>query len=204
MTKNEEVKGIALLSLLVIAMAIIPYTGYISYGGVNITTIHIVVAIASIVYGKKGAIATGTVWGIMSYVRAWIYADSSAPIFLDPLVSIMPRVLLGIFVGILADSIRGKVDIKFFTITCAVATSLTNTVLVVLAMGLFAKDAMATFGYTISAIYEVVLSVNAATELTMVVILTPIIVQQIHQANPILGYEKESVAKNEFDNQIEN
>ncbi len=203
MTKGEEIKGIAILCILIAVMAFVPYTGYISYGGVNVTTIHIVVAVTSILYGKKGGIATGGIWGIMSFSRAYLYTESSSPIFMDPLVSIVPRIFVGILIGYLADAIRGKVDIKLYSITCGVVTSLANTILVVMAMGLFAQDAIATFGYTISAIFEVVISINGATELTLATIVTPIIIQQIGQTKTIKGYEDEKVSINEFNNQSE-
>ncbi len=45
-TKKLVTAGI--LSALIIVMTVVPYTGYINYGLVEITTLHIVVAIGAV------------------------------------------------------------------------------------------------------------------------------------------------------------
>ena len=54
-TKNLVRAGI--LSALIIVMTVVPYTGYINYGLVEITTLHIVVAVGAVMLGwQYGAV----------------------------------------------------------------------------------------------------------------------------------------------------
>ena len=61
----------AVLSALIIVMTVIPYTGYIYYGLIEITTLHIVVAIGGVLLGWKYGAWLGFVWGATCVIRAF-------------------------------------------------------------------------------------------------------------------------------------
>ena len=73
-TRNLVRAGI--LSALIIVMTVVPYTGYINYGLVEITTLHIVVAVGAVMLGwQYGAAIWRQQWGTVRvlayrYLRA--------------------------------------------------------------------------------------------------------------------------------------
>ena len=55
----------SILCALVVVMTVVPYTGYISIGGVlEITTLHIVTILAGVLLGWKYGALVGGVWGL--------------------------------------------------------------------------------------------------------------------------------------------
>jgi uncharacterized membrane protein len=67
--------------------------GYIPlpfFPGVNATTMHIPVIIAGILGGPLVGFFVGLIFGVSSFMRATI------PLFSDPLVSVLPRLFIGI------------------------------------------------------------------------------------------------------------
>ena len=55
---------------LIIVMTVIPYTGYINYGAVEITTLHLVVILGAVCLGWKAGTLLGFVWGFTCVLRA--------------------------------------------------------------------------------------------------------------------------------------
>ena len=101
-TKSMVRAGI--LCALIIVMTIVPYTGYISYGLVEITTLHIVVAVGAVILGWQYGAVLGFVWGITCILRA-LTNPLWAP-FVNPMVSLVPRVLVGMVAGFAAQGFR--------------------------------------------------------------------------------------------------
>ena len=62
-TRNLVRAGI--LSALIIVMTIVPYTGYIYYGLIEITTLHIVVAVGAVLLGWEYGAVLGLVWPLL-------------------------------------------------------------------------------------------------------------------------------------------
>lgn len=101
--KKEKIVKLALLSMfsaIIIAMTFIPYVGYITIPGMlSITTVHIMVIIGAIVMDDilSGTILGG-VWGISCLIYALFNGTADAAIFLDPRISVVPRLLVGLLV----------------------------------------------------------------------------------------------------------
>ena len=55
---------LGVLSALIILLTFVPNIGYISYGVLSITIIHIPVIIGAIVMGPKSGAILGAVWGV--------------------------------------------------------------------------------------------------------------------------------------------
>ncbi len=91
---------LAMFSAIIAAMTFIPYVGYITIPGMlSITTLHIIVIIATVVMNNflDGAIL-GTVWGVTCLLYAISNGTADAAIFLDPRISVVPRILVGILI----------------------------------------------------------------------------------------------------------
>lgn len=101
--KRQKIVRLALLAMfsaIIAAMTFTPYVGYITIPGMlSITTLHIIVIIAAVVMNNflDGAIL-GAVWGITCLLYAIYNGTADAAIFLDPRISVVPRILVGILI----------------------------------------------------------------------------------------------------------
>ena len=98
----SQLTTLAFLIAMIVLMTFTPNFGYIQTGIFSITTIHIPVLIGSIALGPLGGLVLGTTWGITSYLYALSLGTLEAAIFLNPLVSIAPRILVGLSVSYLS------------------------------------------------------------------------------------------------------
>ena len=103
-TDTRSLVRAGILSALIIVMTIVPYTGYINYGLVEITTLHIVVAVGAVMLGWQYGAVLGFVWGITCVLRA-LTNPLWAP-FVNPMVSLVPRIVVGIVGGLTAQGLR--------------------------------------------------------------------------------------------------
>lgn len=103
---------IAVLSAISITLSMIPGIGYIPIGPVNATIMHIPVIIGAIIEGPVVGATVGLIFGITSMLKAITTPTATSFIFMNPIVSILPRVLIGIlayYVYELAVKITKKV-----------------------------------------------------------------------------------------------
>ncbi|MFV0439819.1 MAG: ECF transporter S component [Lachnospirales bacterium] len=181
--KTKDLTLMGILSSLIIIMTFVPYTGYISYGIFSITTIHIPVIIGAVVLGKKGGFVLGLVWGVSNIVKAYTLMTPEAIIFLDPRISILPRIAAGFFAGFLGDLLQDK-NIRSNPIMCLVGVTATlfHTALVLTAISLWGGDNIFNLGENIMTIFKVVFSINGTVELVLAGILVPIVVNALRAA----------------------
>ncbi|MDO5028024.1 MAG: ECF transporter S component [Bacillota bacterium] len=92
-TKNMAI--IALLGALTAVLGMTPL-GFIPIGPTRATIMHIPVIVGSIAYGPVVGGFVGLIFGISSLVNALVNMTPVSFVFLNPLVSILPRVLIGI------------------------------------------------------------------------------------------------------------
>lgn len=108
--KNKTIARITLnafIIALIATMSFIPNVGYIGIGKISFTTLHIIVLLFAILFGtREGAIA-GLAFGLFSLLKA--VTMPAAPLddlFINPLVSVLPRLIFGLAAGLLFDWIR--------------------------------------------------------------------------------------------------
>ncbi len=186
--KPMDVRKLTLTGLfiaLIAVMTYVPYTGYISYGGISITTLHIPVIIGAMALGRFGGLILGTTWGLLNLLLAYTSGSLEAAIFMNPLISVVPRMIDGFLIGLVADLLRGKMSTNKYSIICGVVGSLTNTILVLSAIGLFGGEDFMAFGDTVAMIFQVLVSVNGVIELCLAIFLTPILVNAISKVYPV-------------------
>lgn len=85
-----------ILSAISIMLSMVPFLGYIQIGPIAITTMYIPVIIGAIIEGPVVGATVGFVFGLTSLLRALTMPTITSFPFINPLVSILPRVLIGI------------------------------------------------------------------------------------------------------------
>ncbi len=166
----------AILSALIIVMTFIPFTGYISYGPVEITTLHLIVIIGALFLGIKYGALLGGVWGITCFARA--FTNPAWILFTNPLISVLPRILVGIVAAAVFKALcKTKIKVYFAVIISAAAATLTNTVLVLSSMYIFGGmiESYAKFFEMFKKIITTIIGLNGGIELAAAVIITPVV-----------------------------
>lgn len=109
----------ALFLALIIGFSYIPNLGYITIGPISFTTIHVIVLIGAMIFGKwKGALF-GLFFGVFSLLVSLSYPSTINYLFVNPFVSVLPRVLFGFISGCVFDYFRKRLDKKLFLTICA-------------------------------------------------------------------------------------
>lgn len=140
MQRNLTLAQLGVLSALIIVMTFVPYIGYISYGWLSITLIHIPVIIGACVLGWKGGAILGGVWGAACIVKAILQPPTPLEgiLFRNPLIALIPRVIAGAAAGLVFELITKKDKSGHLaTALAAVAACLCNTAFVMGGIYLF-------------------------------------------------------------------
>lgn len=191
LTHQDSLRNLILNSIftaLIIVMTVVPYTGYISYGGViEVTTLHIITALGAVCLGWKSGAVTGAVWGLTSLLRAYIvYPVYLAYGFGNVFVAVVPRIIVGIVAGGLFSLLRKtKLDTFISSAVSAAAATLTNTVLVLSSMNIWLKfygKEYSSFFDTVKSIFSTIIAVNGLIELTAAVIIVPVVYKAISKS----------------------
>lgn len=93
-----NVRKMAIVGVLGAISAVLGMTpiGFIPVGPTSATIMHIPVIIGAIVEGPVVGMLVGLIFGIFSLIRAITTPTIISPVFYNPLVSILPRVLIGL------------------------------------------------------------------------------------------------------------
>lgn len=191
--KNKTFRMVLLgmLSAIIIIQTSIPFLGYIPMGPLSLTIIQVTVITAAIVLGTKEGAIIGGIWGIITFIRAFVAPTSViAPIvFTNPLVSVLPRILIGVVAAyVFHRLLSGKLNETVRMSVAGVLGSLTNTVLVLGFIYLFYGEPYANFlkldmEQLLPALLTIV-ATNGMTEAILSGVLTPII------SKPLLRWRK--------------
>lgn len=138
MTTKELTLNAMLIAIIAI-MAMIPQLGMISLApGVTVTIMHIPVIVAGIVLGMKSALITGFAFGLSSLLV--VLTRGGGPfdlLFLNPLVSILPRIIFGFVVAglsvLLSKMMKGKLPFVLNATITAIISTVAHTFVVVTA-----------------------------------------------------------------------
>ncbi len=104
--KTKKMVLCAIFSAIIIVMTVVPYTGYINYGLIEITTLHIPVILGAAVLGWKYGAVLGGVWGITCLIRA--FTNPAWVLFTNPLISVIPRIVVGLVAGAVFGLLRRR------------------------------------------------------------------------------------------------
>ncbi|HIZ70662.1 MAG TPA: ECF transporter S component [Candidatus Atopostipes pullistercoris] len=146
MNKKTDVFQLTILSMLLailIAQTFIPMLGYIPLGPIDVTIVHITVILAAVLFGKKTGSIIGLAWGLLSMLRAYMQPTPFNVVFLNPLISVVPRLIVGWISAVVFIFLSEKISDKIsYAITAAIGT-FANTFFVLGGIYLFASEAYA-------------------------------------------------------------
>lgn len=141
--KVFQMTVISMFLAILIIQTFVPVLGYIPLGAIDITIVHITVILAAILFGPKTGMIIGSSWGLLSMTRAYVQPSISNVFFQNPLISVLPRLLVGLLSALLFRLIKEKLPERLaFSITALVGTLL-NTVLVLGSIYIFAVEGYA-------------------------------------------------------------
>ena len=195
-SKKMNVKKLVLAAVfiaIIIVMTAVPYTGYITYlpGGIAITTLHIPVIIGAVFLGWKYGALLGGVWGITCVVKAYLNPEAGNIPFQNPLVSVLPRIIVGIVAGLVFALAAGRYSKKSLAEqaarrrmaqrdreilaagVAALAGTLTNTVLVLTMLHFFGALGTTDIAQVFSTVVKTIVGVNGVIELCAALIIVP-------------------------------
>lgn len=96
--KNVNVRKMSIISVLSAISIMLSMTplGFIPIGPTNATIMHIPVIIGAIIEGPVVGMSVGLIFGLTSLIRNLTMPTITSFAFINPLVSVLPRVLIGI------------------------------------------------------------------------------------------------------------
>lgn len=196
-TNARRLSLIAMFAAVIIIQNYVPLLGYIPVGPLEVTTIHITVIIAAVIMGPVDGAIVGGIWGLIDWIRAITVTSSvlGNVVMVNPLVSILPRILIGLFAGLIMNYLyRKNVNKQLSMIISALAGSVTNTVLVLSMIYVFYHNGSAIYtAINLKALTPYLLTiagVNGIPEAIAAMIIVPLI------ATPLLRFT--SIGKNRF------
>ncbi|AVK62188.1 ECF transporter S component [Lactobacillus sp. CBA3605] len=176
-----HISVLAVLIAIVIIQNIVPFFGYIPIMGLSLTTIHVTVIIAAVVLGPRDGAIIGGAWGLLDWIRAFVAPTSPlAPlVFTNPLVSVLPRILIGVVAGWVFIWFRRRQKTTLGLTLAGITGALTNTLLVLGLIGLlYRQQAAGFYQVDLSKLMPYLLTIvgtNGVPEAILAGILTPLI-----------------------------
>jgi len=176
--RTAKLTIISLIVAILIIQTFVPGIGYIPIGPVQATIIHLTVIIGASLFGAQTGLILGASWGVLRMIKAAVMPDLMSIVFLNPLVSVIPRMLVGLIAGLVATYLDGKVKGRTKFIITGVVGSLVNTITVLSAIYFFAADSYAAaLNIPTTALigtFVVTIGTNGILEAVVAGILTPI------------------------------
>ncbi len=140
--KTKDLTLTSMLVAIILLLALTPNLGFISFFGVvSITILHIPVLIGGTI-NKKISFILGTVFGLVSLLMAITKpAGLFDPVFINPLVSVLPRVLLGFILVDIYKMVEklGFKNRQITLLTYYILGSIIHSLLVIIPMYFVAK-----------------------------------------------------------------
>lgn len=200
--KNKAIQEMTLSAVIIAiiaAMSFIPYVGYITIAGfASICTIHIVVLICALMFGWKQGLVAGFAFGLFSLLKALTMPASSVDFaFVNPLISVLPRMIFGALAGFLFSLIKKVSSISARSVLFVVASvllTLIHSAMVLLMLWAF-KSTLA-FNDNFFNVLQAIIAVNAIIEMCSAGVLVPLIAWPLSKAfpqyNPYVNREMKS------------
>jgi uncharacterized membrane protein len=175
MKKNiKDMTWASMFIALIALLGFVPNIGLIRIGFAAITILHIPVILGSVILGKyRYALAFGLSFGLVSLIVNSYTPSLSQALFINPLVSVVPRMFVGL-AALGAHNLILKLAKNGIAamVAAAIAGTLTNTVLVLSAMGIVGGS---TFSQGLLKILTVIAGTNGSLEIAAAIFAVPII-----------------------------
>ncbi|MBR5866601.1 MAG: ECF transporter S component [Spirochaetaceae bacterium] len=164
---NKKIATVGALGALTVLLGITPL-GFIRLPwGLAITLLHIPTILGALIIGWPAGIGIGAIFGIFSLIQAASNPVGLDALFVNPLISVLPRILFGLTVSFIF-SLLSKIKILPKTIAAsitAVVSTLIHTLYVSFALyGFAGKQVSELLGNTGLSAFILLLLPNATAE----------------------------------------
>jgi uncharacterized membrane protein len=133
--------GALTIALVATGAGVIPW-----FAGVSLTVVHVPVILGAILEGPVAGVVVGGIFGVAALVKAAVAPNGPIDaFFVNPLISVLPRLLIGLAAWAAYRAFRGKAGPLAAT-TAGVVGSLTNSFFVLGALVLFGAIPLAVAG----------------------------------------------------------
>ena len=182
MQKNYQKLNVKQLTFVAIMVGITIFLGasglgFIPLAGMKITILHLPTILSAILAGPFIGGLTGLFFGIFSFVQNIIAPTPLSFVFYNRLVSIFPRILIGVFSGLFFQKFSGiiKKEGLSYLLTSILGT-LTNTAFVLGLAGAFHHERiLETFQIPAKVVLLGIVGTNLPFELILSALLIPIL-----------------------------
>ncbi|NLI94589.1 MAG: ECF transporter S component [Erysipelotrichaceae bacterium] len=204
--RNARVQRISINALflaIIMLMSFVPQIGFITIPGlVEITLIPVVVFIGAYFLPFYGGIFLGTSFGILSLIVAFIRGAGNPTVipFQNPLVSVLPRVIVGLLASIVFNFVRKKFyhNKKHIGIALGISGFSLSIIHTILVLAMLAIVNQWGWEYFVS-----VITINSIIEAGLALVLVPLIGVRLHSYVPKLSNLKVKQPKR-ANKQVEN
>ncbi|MFL2132161.1 MAG: ECF transporter S component [Ruoffia tabacinasalis] len=181
---NNNARRLVILGLfiaLIIIQSWVPFLGFITIGPIAMTIIPITVILSTLWLSTRDGMILGLVFGLNSLVRAWLIGNPvERMIFTSPLVSVLPRILMPLLLGLCIKYILDRFSDSTKGAVAGFIGSILNTILVLGAIGIFKPTEYigAIDGANVSQLWPIlwgIVTANGIPEAILATIITPII-----------------------------
>ena len=100
----RELTIVGLLAAITIILGLSGY-GIMALGPLNVTTLHVPTLIGALVEGPKVGAFVGLIFGVYSFWQNFTAPNILSPLFINPLVSVLPRVLFPVLAVLVYKSL---------------------------------------------------------------------------------------------------
>lgn len=184
----------AILSAIIILMAFTPL-GYLKVGTISITFLPVPVVVGAILVGPLSGAVLGGVFGLTSFAQCFgmdFFGTTLMSInpFLTFILCMVPRILMGLLVGLIFRALERVDRTRVFSYAVAsLSGAVINTVLFVGALVWFFGDSafLRQFGNSTLAIIGVLVTINALVEAIASMLAGTVITKALSKAIPRTG-----------------
>lgn len=189
--RNEKIRMMTLDALFIAMMIVVFFLQFafvLIFPAFSITILHIFVVIVALLGGYKRSWVLGLTFGILSLIMAYVAPKSLLdPLFQNPLVSVLPRLLFGLISGYLASLFinkvkDNKVQLTIYSAIIAAISTLIHTVLVIGSIYIFYNDiAVSELSPNFFEFIYFIITANGIIEISLAAIITPLVVTPLYK-----------------------
>lgn len=189
--RNEKIRMMTLDALFIAMMIVVYFLQFafvLIFPAFSITILHIFVVIVALLGGYKRSWVLGLTFGILSFIMAYVAPKSLLdPLFQNPLVSVLPRLLFGLISGYLASLFinkvkDNKVQLTIYSAIIAAISTLIHTVLVIGSIYIFYNDiAVSELSPNFFEFIYFIITANGIIEISLAAIITPLVVTPLYK-----------------------
>lgn len=171
---TRKITTLAMLSAIAVILGFTPL-GIIPVPPVNATIMHIPVIIAAVLEGPIVGAIMGLIFGILSIIRAITTGNILLVAILNPLVSVVPRILIGVGAYYVYKSLPVKNDKIRIGVAAAVGTAINTFGFLGMLYLLYSETAAKAFNVSLDAVGKAIVTIGVThgiPEIVVAVIIT--------------------------------